>query len=240
MLSFLALPWIRRRAYELSTNMHICLGLSTIVVLWLHLRNRFHLDGYLLIGSIGLFFTTTLIRIAYQIYRNWRGLAIAEKTKKLEGAVMLSFSPTRPWKIRAGQYLYLRIPAVRPFSFAESHPMNILWWEESNTDRKTNHITVLAKVETGFTRWLDSCQYNSLRIILDGPYGKPKDTDHYDSFVFIATGIGISAQLAYLKELIMGRDRGQRLRRVCLIWQVDEEGMFQQDTPQENCNLTSN
>lgn len=197
------------------------------MVLQLYLRNRFYLDGYLLIRSIGLFFTTILIRIAYQIYRNQRGLAIAEKTKKLEGVVILSFSPTRPQKIRVGQYLYLRIPTIRPFSFAESYPINILQQEESNTDRKTNHITVLTKVETGFTRQLDSYQYNSLRIILDGLYGKPKDTDYYNSFVFITTGIGISAQLAYLKELIIGRDQGQRLRRVCLIQQVDEEGMFQ-------------
>ncbi|KAJ5891343.1 uncharacterized protein N7473_007571 [Penicillium subrubescens] len=218
----LMLPWIRRQAYEFCINLHIVLGLFTIVTLWIHLKNRFDLDGYLLIGSLGLLGLTTLIQVVYQVYRNGRGLAVAEK-EKLEGAVLLSFTPTRPWKVRAGQYIYLRIPAVRLLSFAESHPLNILWWEENNTDEKASRITVLAKVESGFTRRLESCPYNSLRILLDGPYGKPKDTVHYDNFVFIATGIGISAQLAYLKELIMRKDRGYRLRRVCLVWQVDQQ-----------------
>lgn len=229
------LPWIRRRAYEFCINFHIALGIFTIVALWIHLKNRFQLDGYLLIGSLGLLSVTTLTQVVHQIYRNGRGLAIAEK-EKLEGAVLLSFTPTRPWKVRPGQYVYLRIPAVRLLSFAESHPLNILWWEENTTDRKASRITVLAKVESGFTRRLESCPYNSLRILLDGPYGKPKDTDHYDSFVFVATGIGISAQLAYIKELITRKDRGYCLRRVCLVWQVDQQGMVPRHSLKWNCD----
>ena len=93
-------------------------------------------------------------------------------------------------------------------------------------DGKSNSITILAKIEAGFTRRLDYCQHNSLRVIVDGPYGKPKDTDPYDSFVFVSTGIGITAQLPYLKELLRRQQRGYRLRRVCLIWQAEDTGTF--------------
>lgn len=222
------LPWIRHRAYELCIKLHVAVGLLAIVALWIHLRDRFSLDGYLLIGSLGILIITTLTHVGYQVSRNrmnGRSLAIAEK-EKLEGAVRLSFTPTRPWRVRAGQYVYLRIPAVRLLSFAESHPFNVLWWEESNTDRNANRITVLAKVESGFTRRLEACPHSSLRILLDGPYGKPKDTDHHDSFIFVSTGIGITPQLPYLKELITKQERGYRLRRVCLIWQADDRCMF--------------
>ncbi|KAF3391686.1 hypothetical protein F1880_007451, partial [Penicillium rolfsii] len=63
--------------------------------------------------------------------------------------------------------------------------------EENNTDGNASRITVLAKVKLGFTRRLATYLYNSLRILLDGPYSKPKDTVHYNNFVFIATSIRI-------------------------------------------------
>ena len=219
------LPWIRHRVYELCMNLHVALGWFTIVATWFHLKIRFQFDGYIMIGCAGVLILTVVAHIVHQIFRNkmdGRGLAVAEKVN-LEGAVQLTFSPTRPWRVRAGQYVYLRIPAVSHLSFAESHPLNILWWEENNTNKKATRITVLAKVESGFTRRLNSCPHNSLRILLDGPYGKKKDTDYYDSFVFISTGIGITAQLAYLKELIARQEYGHRLRRVCLVWQVKDK-----------------
>lgn len=202
--------------------MHITLGICAILALWLHLKDRLKLDGYLLIGSLGLLSLTTSTHIAYQTYRNGKGLAVAERSK-LEGAVRLTFTPSRPWKVRAGQYIYLRIPAVRHLSFVESHPFNIMWWEENKTNGTADSITILAKVESGFTRRLESCPYSSLRVLLDGPYGKPRDTDHYHSFILVATDIGITAQLPYLKELITRQRHGYRVKRVCLIWQVDQK-----------------
>lgn len=209
-------------------NLHLTLGLLALVGLWLHLKDRFSLNGWLLIGSWTLFAAVAAVQFVYQVFRNrtgGHGLAVARRTK-LKDAIKLEFTLARPWTVRAGQFVYLRVPAVSHFSFAESHPFNILWWEENSMDGKSNSITILAKIEAGFTRRLDYCQHNSLRVIVDGPYGKPKDTDPYDSFVFVSTGIGITAQLPYLKELLRRQQRGYRLRRVCLIWQADDTGKF--------------
>lgn len=216
------LPWVRHRIYEFCIKMHVALGISAIVIIWFHLKNRFQLDGYLLIGSVGLFVLNIAAQLIHLVYRNGRGLAVAKKTD-LDGAVRLTFTPTRPWKVRAGQYIYLKIPAVSHFSFAESHPFNVMWWED-DAENKASTITVLAKVESGFTRRLGSCSHKSLRVIIDGPYGNLKDMDRYDSFVFISTGIGVTAQLAYLKELIT-KKREYPLRRVCLVWQAEEKGI---------------
>ncbi|KAJ6008538.1 hypothetical protein N7540_012514 [Penicillium herquei] len=175
---------------------------------------------------MAIFAITTTGQFLYQVFRNkilgGKGLAIVQQTK-LDGAIKLTFRPTRPWNVHAGQYIYLRIPAVSHFSFAETHPFNILWWEENAKDGKADKITILAQVKTGFTRRLYSCPQNSLRAIVDGPYGRPRDTDRYDSFVFISTGIGITAQLPYVKELINRGQRGYRVRRICLIWQAEQD-----------------
>jgi ferredoxin-NADP reductase len=98
--------------------------------------------------------------------------------------------------------------------------------KKNDTDDQLSSITILAKVESGFTRRLASCSHNSLRVIVDGSYGKARETDHYDSFIFVSIGIGITAQLSYLKDLLTRRQRGYRLRRVCLIWQVEDKPMM--------------
>lgn len=98
------MPWIRHGVYELSTNLHVVVGIFAIVALWIHFRDRYSINGYLLIGSLGSLVIITLFHVVYQVFRNrlnGRSLAIAEK-EKLEGAVRLSLTPTRPWRVRAG------------------------------------------------------------------------------------------------------------------------------------------
>lgn len=55
--------------------------------------------------------------------------------------------PPSPWKACAGQYVYLKAPGVRLLSFAESHPFNIVWWE-NGPDGKAEIISILAKVQS--------------------------------------------------------------------------------------------
>jgi hypothetical protein len=101
--------------------------------------------------------------------------------------------------------------------------MNILWWEEEDTaSGRPSRITLLAEIQSGFTRRLGSYKYSSLRVLLDGPYGNTKNMENYDSFLFVCTGIGITAQLLYIKELITKQSYGYRLKKVLLIWQVEE------------------
>ena len=94
-------------------------------------------------------------------------------------------------------------------------------------------MSVLAKVESGFTRSLSTSRYNEVRILIDGPYGGPIDTKPYTGVAMMATGAGIAAQLPYVKELLEFqqsakgiREKGEhntRQQRISLIWQLDEE-----------------
>jgi NAD(P)H-flavin reductase len=73
-----------------------------------------------------------------------RFFAVAD-IARTKDAVELVFRPCRPWKVRAGQYVYLKAPGVRLLSFAESYPFNIVWWE-NGPEGKGKIISILAKV----------------------------------------------------------------------------------------------
>ncbi|KAF7594882.1 hypothetical protein BBP40_007916 [Aspergillus hancockii] len=225
---------VRHWSYELFLKSHFLLGVFVAIAAWLHLRNKFGFGGICLLAAVGSFLLSSTIHIIFQLFRNVtadKRLAIAN-LKKVKDAVELTFRPPRPWKVHAGQYIYIRAPAARTFSFAESHPFSIAWWEAGPDGRATS-ISVLAKVESGFTRTLEQCEQKRLRVLLDGPYGQQKDTETYDSIVLVATGIGIASQLSYAKGIIerqvstqgQVKDQftGPQKKRISLIWELEEE-----------------
>jgi len=168
------------------------------------LKKKLQFNGYFLIGVLGLFGILILVYFLDQIYRNRTktdGPAIAEK-KKITDAVRISFIPCKSWKVRAGQYIYFRISGIRFYSFAESYPINILWWKENTASGQLSRIILFAEIQSGFTRYLVFYKYSSLRVLIDGLYGNTKNIEHYNSFLFVCTRIGITAQLLYIKELI--------------------------------------
>lgn len=94
-------------------------------------------------------------------------------------------------------------------------------------------MSVLAKVESGFTRSLSTSRYNVVCILIDGPYGGSIDTKPYTRVAMMATGAGIAVQLPYVKELLEFQqsvkgtgEKGEHdtcKQRISLIWQLDEE-----------------
>jgi predicted ferric reductase len=225
-LSLIVLPWIRRWAYEICIKFHFAFGVCAVVTIWLHLKHRYQIDGLLVIASVGVLVTTTILHFVRLLFRNiksGRSFPIAD-IEKLEGAIKLTFNPPRPWKVKAGEFIYVRIPGVRLLSFAESHPYNIAWWEQDESDEKASSISILAKIESGMTRDLFASSSKSFRVLVDGPYGKCLDTDRCDSIVFIATDIGITAQLPYVKELVQRQSGHYRKKRISLIWELEQEG----------------
>ena len=90
-------------------------------------------------------------------------------------------------------------------------------------------MSVLAKVDSGFTKELSTSGYDEIRILVDGPYGGPINVTPYAGVTMMATGAGIAAQLPYMKELLEFqrsiRDTGGK-QKISLIWQLDQECKF--------------
>lgn len=224
-----ALPWIRRLCYEISMTTHSTLSIFLIIVLWQHVKGQYGFNTICLVVSMVLLGCNIVVHILQYLYRNlaaYRPLATAELTKLTDSdAIELIIQLPRPWTPRAGQYIYLKAPfGVRFWSFAESHPFHVVWWEQG-PDGMT--ISLLVKIESGFTRALFATTYKNLRVLLDGPYGQCKDFATYDSIVMIATGIGITACLPYMKQILEHRVRGsgKTPQRISLVWEIEDECM---------------
>ncbi|EDN03776.1 predicted protein [Histoplasma mississippiense (nom. inval.)] len=231
-------PWIRSLAYDLYIPSHILLSIATLIMVWLHLGqpiNFRELHAICMILAAGLFSGTTALHIVRIVLRNMPSpLAIADVIRK-DGAVELTFRPPRAWKVRPGQHVYLRVPAVSFWSFTQSHPFNIIWSEDGPNGTS---VSVIAKVESGFTRALAGGSHRRLRVIVDGPYESLgmdlwEDMYSYDAVVLFATGIGITGQLLYVRELLRRfiseqkamteRGGGVRKHRISVVWEVEEQ-----------------
>lgn len=205
--------------------MHIAVGIVSLVTTWIHMKDRFSLNGWLLVGSVSLFLFNAVFGMIREIFRNTtkqQSLVTASR-QSLVDAVMIDFSLPRPWQIHPGDYIFIRALGIHPLSFAESHPFNIIWWDQDKHGMATR-VHVIAKAQFGLSRNLSMVSTSSLRLSIDGPYGKALNTGGWDNFLFVATDIGITAQLPYLKWLIDLQRHPRRLGRVSMIWVVQYDG----------------
>ncbi|KAI9753306.1 MAG: hypothetical protein M4579_005225 [Chaenotheca gracillima] len=118
-------------------------------------------------------------------------------------------------------------PGVSFFSFFQAHPFMITWWE--SVDDEAQNVSLLIKARDGFTDKLlrRSTPGDWILTVVDGPYGSASNAADYGSVVMFATGIGIAAQIPYIKALIRDyREHKARTKRISLFWQLDHTGEF--------------
>ncbi|KAF3940023.1 hypothetical protein ABW19_dt0205875 [Dactylella cylindrospora] len=139
-------------------------------------------------------------------------------------------------KWRAGQHIYLNIPALRPF---EAHPFTIsnsyegtashtsskeykeLGQSVSSSNKRDLHLLIRSRF--GFSKQLHKkCTPGAnapvlLTAFIDGPYGSPPVWSTFETAVLIATSTGITFILPILEEL--ARDPAC-VRRIHFYWTV--------------------
>ncbi|OAX76911.1 hypothetical protein ACJ72_08796 [Emergomyces africanus] len=157
---------------------------------------------------------------------------------KRSGVVELTFSPSRPWKVQAGQYIYLTVSVSGSFwSFTCSCPYYVIWWEDA-PDGTAATVSVIVRVQSGLSMPLALTPHRRLRAIVDGSYGGARLRDHWDemkfhdSVILFATDIGVAGQLPYVRDLLqifisaaksmMDRGGGLRRYRITLVWEISE------------------
>ncbi|KNG84829.1 hypothetical protein ANOM_009840 [Aspergillus nomiae NRRL 13137] len=179
-------------------------------------------------------FGAQLIRILF------RNLVIGRKCTKLtlhtygENIARLTLTLPRPWGVRAGERVVLSIPSIGLFYLVQSHPFAICWWEDDGT-KKAVSVSLLFRPRSGFTRKiLDRLEQDrEYTVWIDGPFGPASISSYglcghmgnYGHVFMVATGIGIAAQLPYIKELLKQyRQARIRTQRISLVWQLEQEG----------------
>jgi len=137
------------------------------------------------------------------------------------GLLKADITLAKPRQVRAGQFVFLRVPSTSALSINESHPFFIASWDQDK-ENKTRNITALIQRRKGFTRLLQA-QPTAVRAFLEGPYGESPLAEDYGNVILFASGIGVAAHLGCIKQLLNARDQGPtRTQVISLLWEVDE------------------
>lgn len=211
-----------------------------IYAIWRHTRLT---EGYIWLFSLSYlctFVTAEVLQLARIAYRNVvigrRSRVRMRLSPHIGEMARITLSLPRPWVIHAGQRVNLGVPLVGIFYLFQSHPFAISWWENDIKGRAIS-ISILLRPRYGFTRRiLDRVKPNiECSAWIDGPFGPASigsslagTIGDYGHIFMVATGIGIASQLAYIKELLDGRDKAEvRTRRISLVWQLDRVGDYE-------------
>lgn len=229
MFCLLILTWVRSPLYEFFLKSHFLLSILIMVALWRHLTIKPTFTRFYIVIGTSIFVATTLLRYGRLLFRqfSWShpyATSRVVQVHKANGAICLEIDVRRPWKIRAGQYIYIWMPFCSFWSLFQSHPFMITWWSQDSHNR-TGKIYLLIKPRYGFTRkLLRHLNAPALRTWVDGPYGKAENLGDFGSVLMFASDIGIAAQVPYIKELLADvKSFKVRTRSILLVWQLDNE-----------------
>lgn len=225
----------KARVYEFFSQSHRACALGLVFVTWRHTYNKSRLSTWCIVGATAAYALTSLIQILRIAVRNLSFTRRAECLINHQGNNLeVIVFPARPWTVRAGERVNLSIPSVGLLSAFQMHPFVITWWD-NNEFGEMESFTLLVKPRSGFTNKLKMLPSTRHRAWIDGPYGPDRGIgtpiSDYGHIFMVATGIGIGAQIPYIKQLLEGYRRGTvRTQKIVLIWQMDVEGQFEDYT----------
>jgi predicted ferric reductase len=210
--------------------------MTMIYAIWQHVRSaetRLWAFPFAYICTLAITGALQFIRILYRNLVMGRSHVQLILQPHMGDVARITLSLPRPWVVRAGHRINLGIPYVGIFYLFQSHPFTISWWENDIEGRAIS-ISIILRPRSGFTRrLLDRIEPNrQYRAWIDGPFG-PSGVNgrlggtigDYGHIFLIATGIGIAAQLPYIKELLDGHEKAQVCtQRISLVWQLDMIG----------------
>ena len=233
MCCLLLFTWIRSPLYEFFLKSHFLLAILIMVALWRHLTIKSSFSRVYVLVATSIFAFTTLLRYTRLLFRqfSWSQPYAASRViqvHKANDAICIEIDVRRPWNARAGQYIYIWMPFCSFWSLFQSHPFMISWWTP-DTDGRAGKIYLLVKPRYGFTRkLLRHLNAPALSTWVDGPYGKGENLGDFGSVLMFASGIGIAAQVPYIKELLSDIKAFKvRTRSILLVWQLDNESKLQ-------------
>ncbi|CZR52131.1 uncharacterized protein PAC_02008 [Phialocephala subalpina] len=146
--------------------------------------------------------------------------------------VQLTIIPQEPLRMGAGQYVNIYIPSlgVRSFIFMQTHPFVVASW----TGKRQTKLELVIEPRRGWTKILQSRAITASgqsgglgRVLFTGPHGAIVPVSNYEYIFMVASGYGIIAQLPLLERLVQGTlAREVRARRICLVWEFEDIGLY--------------
>ena len=173
------------------------------------------------------------------IYRNIGSGGTQAIIESLPGdAIRITIQMARPWTFRPGQYMFVTVPSVGLWT---SHPFSLAWSSDSEEETldpekglapsRTDvlalpraSMSAIIRKRDGFTHLMfKKAEQSSGRFVsnalVEGPYGGQHSLHSYGTVLLFAGGVGITHQLPYVRDLIVGFANGTvSARRILLVW----------------------
>lgn len=195
LLCFQAMSFLRKNRYELFLAVHIILAVFALVGGYFHTKEKEYEEFYIAAMAIWVF--DRLVRIGRMAF-----FGIRTGTIELTANETVKVTVSRPayWKPFPGAHAFVYF--FKPTMFWQSHPFTIVdSFETSNT------ITFFVKVKGGMSHGLMKYlanvpgQKSTVKLCVEGPYGKRLPLKKYDTNVFISSGNGIPGLYSEVRDL---------------------------------------
>ncbi|PYI23220.1 hypothetical protein BO99DRAFT_465866 [Aspergillus violaceofuscus CBS 115571] len=233
-LALLVLPMVKRRVYEVFLVTHLACAFVGLYAIWKHLHFQKSSSVRLIWVCLSTFVVTSSLQLCRILYRNVHTRRSARIVCSFIGdeVIRVAIHMPRPWAVRAGERVNLGIPGLGIFYIFQAHPFSVAWWE-SDTANGSSPIYLMFRVRNGFTRKIRGCLNpgQEYRAWVDGPFGPsssvPNDMSLYGHILMATSGIGIAAQIPYIKEILHRRRAAEACtERISLIWELDRSGDY--------------
>jgi len=142
--SLIPLSLFRTSLFELFQKAHYALAILTAYVVWRHLSLCSTSSRIYIIVAGCIFALSTIVRYSRLLLRNivWKQRYANTNVVQASDAIRIRVTIPRPWRVRAGEYIYIWMPGASFWSPFQSHPFIISWWD-NNVDGKSTTIYLL-------------------------------------------------------------------------------------------------
>ncbi|EXJ85516.1 hypothetical protein A1O1_05880 [Capronia coronata CBS 617.96] len=110
--------------------------------------------------------------------------------------------------------------------YNEKNPIVRARLAEAEEFSRDHTVSLIVKKHTGLTQKLWHHARNtdsavSLGALIEGPYGNERSMASYGTVILFASGVGITHQLGYVRDLVHGYSQGTvATRRITLVWVI--------------------
>ena len=239
-LVIFSLPCIRRRTYEAFYYVHFGIAISYLGLCFWHFGKEGDSWNYLW-ATVAVWLFSVLGRVFYKnqalrFDNSWLAGSPTQLTALPGDMTLIDVLVPCTFAWRPGQHCYIRIPSV---SMLDNHPFTIVARPRSfnkkndltlQDEKSAQVLSFFARTHSGFTQKISLHRHQSMDLTLhswiEGPYGghTRRIENHYDTFIFVAGGAGITLCLTWMLYL------GEKLKaqsitttQVKLVWAVREE-----------------
>lgn len=229
---------IRGWRYEVFFAQHIISGIGFLVIVWMHVPDNARIYVWF---PVGLWAFDRTVRALFLVYNNvsiFHRRAGKPKDSSMFACRAL-FHPlpdkaTRitirnpPFSWKPGQHAFLSCHSLVPL---QSHPFTI------TSLPSDKYLEFVVRAQSGGTGrfHVHACDLLPPRtdecktVFIDGPYGRIRPLEQFDTVVLIAGSTGASFTMPLLRDLVRRSSSGETIvtRQIRLVWVVKGRGQIQ-------------